>query len=259
VTPFTVHPSGAPTGLPVVFLHGFLSDHRMWAALIAARPGLRALAVDLPGHGDAADRRSDWPTLTAALAEWIGTLSAAPLLVGYSLGGRVLRQLLLGHEVAHSGAVLISTHAGFLPAEGAARRRADEDLAQAVERRGIEAFVSHWEGLPVFAGQPPCEQQRSLRLAQDPAGLASSLHSFGSGTCSSGGSARGGAPITLIHGDRLPADTAQAQRLAADWPSARLHRLPGIGHNPVLECPQRIADLIAPAQQARWTALADSG
>jgi 2-succinyl-6-hydroxy-2,4-cyclohexadiene-1-carboxylate synthase len=247
VTPFQVHASGTPNGTPIVLLHGFLSDHRMWRTVCAAHPEWCSLGLDLPGHGDAARARCTGSQLTATLAQWIATLDALPVLVGYSMGGRVLRQLLVNHPVAHRGALLIGTHAGYSPAEGLRRQKADDQLAHDLEQYGVVPFVERWEQLPVFAGQPPSDGQRALRLDQNAEGLAASLRSFGSGTCSAGGERKSTGPIQLIFGDRLGADAVHAKRLARDWPDAQRVPIEGVGHNPVLECPERVGELIASA------------
>jgi 2-succinyl-6-hydroxy-2,4-cyclohexadiene-1-carboxylate synthase len=158
----------------------------------------------------------------------------------------------MNHRLTHRGALLIGTHAGFSGAQGLRRQDADEHLAQDLERNGIAAFVERWEQLPVFAGQPPSDDQRALRLDQDVEGLASSLRRFGSGTCSAGGTRQAAGPIQLIYGDRLAADAVQADRLAHDWPDAQQVAVAKAGHNPVLECPEHVGDLIASAGAGTW-------
>ena len=82
------------TGLPLVLLHGWGLNVRVWDTLAAALHGrARLVAVDLPGHG-----HSPWRADRAALegqVQWIGeavaeTLGSAPYgLLGWSLGGQL--------------------------------------------------------------------------------------------------------------------------------------------------------------------------
>ncbi len=74
----------------LVLLHGFSGTRRAWDGVLGQLPAerYRALALDLPGHGSAADH--PWPITFEACVRAV--LDAAPerfVLVGYSLGGRV--------------------------------------------------------------------------------------------------------------------------------------------------------------------------
>jgi pimeloyl-ACP methyl ester carboxylesterase len=73
----------------VVLLHGFGGTRRTWDGVAARleRERYRPLALELPGHGQAADER---PITFAGCAERV--LARAPerfTLCGYSMGGRV--------------------------------------------------------------------------------------------------------------------------------------------------------------------------
>lgn len=79
---------GAPT---LVWLHGFLGNHREWLAQAQALPQYAHVLIDLPGHGDSAALTvDDFAQSDAALRD---TLRAAGVtsygLIGYSLGGRL--------------------------------------------------------------------------------------------------------------------------------------------------------------------------
>lgn len=91
--------SGAPTGPPVVFLHGFASTGSAdWPAASWAAPfaeaGRETLVVELPGHGQAAPVASVEDAVTHRLLRDIGAAVgskvAGPVdVVGYSLGARL--------------------------------------------------------------------------------------------------------------------------------------------------------------------------
>jgi len=77
----------------IVFIHGALNDHSVWAlqSRYLAHHGFGVLAVDLPGHGC-----SDGPALESveAMRDWIVALLAAAgvpraALVGHSMGSLV--------------------------------------------------------------------------------------------------------------------------------------------------------------------------
>jgi pimeloyl-ACP methyl ester carboxylesterase len=78
------------SGPPLVLLHAGIADRRMWAGLLGplASTGLRVLAPDLPGFGDA----PTGPPPSAPWADVLETLDALELdrvvLAGNSFGGR---------------------------------------------------------------------------------------------------------------------------------------------------------------------------
>jgi pimeloyl-ACP methyl ester carboxylesterase len=51
-------------------------------------------------------------------------------------------------------------------------------------------------------------------------------------------------PVQLVFGERDTKFEVLAAEMARALPHAELVALPGIGHNPVLECPGRVADLL---------------
>ncbi len=91
---------GAPTGVPVILVHGLASNARVWdavAALLSAA-GRQVLAVDLRGHGASAsvpDPPGSDPTFVAAcdLAWVCASLRwSRVVVVGHSWGGHIALQ-----------------------------------------------------------------------------------------------------------------------------------------------------------------------
>jgi len=168
----------------VVLLHGFTQSARSWAPLRPAleRAGHEVIAVDLPGHGSAAAQRASLEEAAAGIAGECGRASY----VGYSLGGRVALHVALAYPQHVERLVLISTTAGIDdPTERAARREADEALADELERGGdpfVPAFVERWLAGPLFAGLAPDQRGVDARVSNTAAGLASSLRLAGAGT-----------------------------------------------------------------------------
>ena len=235
------------SGQPVIYLHGFFSDGRLWDPVIRELGDeFHQLGVDLPGHGDSSGWRGGWPELLFALDELIKSLDRPPVIVGYSMGARVLRQLLLKSGPKLHSAHLIAAHPGLEAKAAQERRHHDEQLADKLASRPLDESVRAWSDLPIFLGQDRAsegslERQDKLRRQQDPEGLAFALRALGSGTCGAGGAPARVSPIQLICGDRLKQDQDRTRALADQWPQARVTWLEGIGHNPILEDPSALS------------------
>jgi 2-succinyl-6-hydroxy-2,4-cyclohexadiene-1-carboxylate synthase len=233
----------------IVLLHGFTQTGRSWAPTVAALgERYRALAPDIRGHGAAAAARPvDFASVHADV------LARAPQrfeLAGYSMGGRIALSLALAAPARVSRLVLVGASPGIADErERAARRAADEALAERIERDGIEAFAAHWSALPLLADQPPdvAAAAHALRLAQSPAGLAAALRGLGSGVMEPlwDRLPQLAIPVTLIAGKRDAKFRALAQRMAALLPDPALRVVAGAGHAVQLERPEAVAELLA--------------
>jgi len=234
----------------IVLLHGFTQTGRSWDAVVAALGGerYRALAPDIRGHGEAADRRP-----VDFLSVHADVLSLAPrafALAGYSMGGRIALSLALAAPERISRLTLVGASPGIAAeAERRARRSADEALAERIEGEGIEVFASSWSSLPLFADQPPAvaAAAHAMRLAQSPAGLAAALRGLGTGVMEPlwDRLPELAIPVTLVAGERDARFRAIAQRMAAAIPRATLEVVPETGHAVALEAPAALAAILA--------------
>src|SRR3954454_12738200 len=165
----------------LVLLHGFTQTRQSWRRTVRelGAPGYRALVPDLPGHGQAAHRTPSFDACTAyvrALAPERFTLA------GYSMGGRIALHAALPRPDRVERLVLVGASPGLSdPAERAARRAADDALADRIEAIGVEAFAEEWAAHPLFAGQAPrvAAAAHADRLRTTAAGLASALRGLG--------------------------------------------------------------------------------
>ena len=80
------------SGVPVVFLHGFMEDTSMWNNLDQLN-GIQAILVDLNGHGKSQLVDNPEPSVTSMAKQVIEVIESIQLstvqLVGHSLGGYV--------------------------------------------------------------------------------------------------------------------------------------------------------------------------
>jgi len=125
---------GDAGGRPIVFVHGLAQSHLSFLAQFASdlARSHRLVAYDLRGHGESDQPRDPafyregrrWADELAAVLDALGL--AQPVLVGWSLGGRVVRQYLIHHGDRRIGGLhFVSTRPFEDPAVLAAASRAD--------------------------------------------------------------------------------------------------------------------------------------
>lgn len=232
----------------LVLLHGFTQTGRSWEPVRHALSGrYRAVAPDLPGHGDFTERR---PASFAACDAYLRALTAAShTLVGYSMGGRIALHAALAPRSAVARLVLIGASPGIAdPAERAARRADDDALAARIEAIGVEAFVAEWGAQPLFAGMPRgvAELADADRLRNTAGGLAAALRGLGTGVMPSLWARLGAlaCPVDLVVGERDEKFRSVAERMASSLPVARVHVVADAGHAVQLEAPEAVVEVL---------------
>jgi len=235
----------------VVLLHGFGGTRRAWDGVIVRLPAerYRALALDLPGHGD--DAGVPRPITFAGCVEHV--LARAPqdrpfVLCGYSLGGRVALHVALVSPERLSGLVLVACGAGIEDAgERSARRAGDEQLATQLETGPYEDFIERWRSQPLFAEDPPevRELAKADQRRNDPRALAAVLRALGAGRMAPlwPKLASIEVPSTVVVGERDAKYVAIGERMARLMPRSSLMRVPG-GHALPLENPDAVVRAI---------------
>lgn len=99
------------TGLPVVFLHGFCEDHRIWKSFSNSFSGCQMICIDSPGFGHsnqaAVPDMGHMADIVVALLDELGIEKC--ILLGHSMGGYIslafaekYEQRLLGLGLIHS-------------------------------------------------------------------------------------------------------------------------------------------------------------
>ena len=253
-----LHVAIAGRGTPLVLLHGFTGSAESWTSLIDRFAAEHTVVmVELPGHGrstapDDADRYA-LPRFAEDLLrvfDLLGLERAA--LLGYSLGGRAALHFALRHSRRVAALVLESASPGIADEdERAQRAAADAELADAIERDGIEAFVARWEALPLWASQRQLAEDvrmrlRAQRLGNHSRGLANSLRGAGAAAEASVVSRLDtlGMPTLLVAGALDTKYVALGEQMARAIPGARLVVVEGAGHAVHLERPEELARLV---------------
>jgi len=261
-----VHLLEAGDGEPLVILHGGDGEAVNWAPLLAPlQHHARALAVDRPGFGlsDAFDyRRVD---LRSHAADFVASLLDAlelesATLVGGSMGGffalaaalahphRVRRLVLAGYAVGTSREIPLALRIiGGVPGMSRLFMRGRGTL-EAQKSQYREMFHIDPETVPelYFATRIagiglPSERGTWATLLRRISGLRGLRPAMYLGD----DLPRLRVPTLVLWGEKDMAPAAEGRALAARIPGARCEVLPGVGHFPFLEVPERTADLIA--------------
>jgi 2-succinyl-6-hydroxy-2,4-cyclohexadiene-1-carboxylate synthase len=237
----------------VVLLHGFSGTHRAWDGVTALLPRerYRSLALDLPGHGAAADR--ELPITFAGCVQHV--LAQSPerfVLGGYSLGGRVALHVALAAPARVKRLVLVCTTAGIEdPLARAQRRDADHALAAALERDPYEEFIERWRTQPLFAGDPPRVEElaREDQRRNDPMRMAAVLRGIGTGEMQPlwGRLRELQMPVAVLVGERDRKFVELGRRMSELLPTAELILAQG-GHGLLLENPAAVAAALVGSQ-----------
>jgi 2-succinyl-6-hydroxy-2,4-cyclohexadiene-1-carboxylate synthase len=224
----------------LLMLHGFTQTGASWDGVVRALAGrYRALAPDL-GAGP-------WEHELDRLE---ALAPASSVVAGYSMGGRLALALALRRPARVRALVLVSASPGLADAgERAARRAADEALAERIEAIGADAFAREWAAQPLFAGQPA--QVAALahedRLRRTAAEHAAQLRGLGTGVMPPLWDRLGELQmaVTLVVGAADAKFRALAERMAERLPKSEIVVVEGAGHAVALEAPKAVAEAIA--------------
>jgi 2-succinyl-6-hydroxy-2,4-cyclohexadiene-1-carboxylate synthase len=233
----------------VVLLHGFGGTHRAWDGVLGLLDGerCRPLALDLPGHGTAAD--APRPITFAGCVEHV--LAASPAcfaLCGYSLGGRVALRLALAAPQRVERLILIGVNPGLeSDTEREARREADRALADDLEQLPYEEFIERWRTQPLFAADPPeaGDLARADQRRNRPDALAAAMRGLSVGEMQPlwNRLKELSMPVTVLVGERDEKFCALGRRMVGLLPDGRLVVAPG-GHGLPLENPAAVAEAL---------------
>jgi pimeloyl-ACP methyl ester carboxylesterase len=238
---------------PFVLLHGLTFDRTMWrpalAELEAIDPGRRAIALDLPGHGESPDASSYG--LEATVAHIRAAILEAglrdPILVGHSASASAAAV----YAAQHPTSGIVEVEGTFLVAPFAAMLRSIEPVL-----RG-PGFAAAWSQISEHAFRldevPPDVRsfvEASSRPRQEVVlGYWQELFDRTPGELQAwvdqGASTirETGVPVTSVVGQDPSAE--EAAWLEANLPGARTLVWPGSGHFPHLAHPRAFAELLA--------------
>lgn len=254
------HVQVAGEGPVLLLLHGTGAATHSWRGLLpllAAR--FTVVAPDLPGHGFTAAAPShllSLPGMAQAVAGLLDALGLAPdLAAGHSAGAAILARMSLDGRIAPRA--LVGLNAALLPLQGMPGHLFSP-VAKLFARLPMVPWVFAWSAADrgvverllrdTGSALDPVGVELYARLVRRPGHVAAALGMMAHWDLAAlaRNLRRLPAPLVLVVGgnDRTipPAD---AGRVAALVPGARVVTLPGLGHLAHEEQPGRVAALLA--------------
>ena len=241
---------GRPNKPSIVFLHGFLGAGSDWGEIAAPlAEDYFCVCPDLPGHGANITRDFDAqlsiPQLALELRALCAALSlSAPIVVGYSLGGRVALAAAVRHPEIMQALMLESTSAGLdTEAERQARAATDDARAAVLLADGIAAFMRTWYAAPLFESlqmRPHLlAKLQAARMCNDARWMSKVVSELSPGRAASVWAELPSVRLrTLLLAGALDVRyTEFAQRMCAAMPNAVCTVVADAGHNVHLEQP----------------------
>ncbi|MGW6793990.1 alpha/beta fold hydrolase [Streptomyces chartreusis] len=151
----------AGLGRPIVLLHARPADRSMWRAhlRLLAEVGVRAIALDLPGHGGAISAQRDEMTPWTDVLDTLDYLGVDRfVLAGNSLGALVALQIAVTEPERVEGLVSIGYRPHDLPPSPRLQTAWDRERA-ALEVGDIEAAV--WAGVEAWTSPKASDDVRA--------------------------------------------------------------------------------------------------
>lgn len=250
------------TATPVLLLHGFPLDHRMWDDVVAQLPaGVAVLAPDLPAPADALDADALGTTLDDAadrVAAAVRATGAGRVVVaGLSMGGYVALALLERHPDLVAGLALVDTKSTADAPEARATRL---DVAARVEEAGsvepVRGMVGTLLGETTRAAHPDVVARVAAWVdEQPPARVAWSQRAMAARPDRTEVLRRFAGPVVVVVGDEDRVTGVEAaQDLAKVAGGAPLVVVPRAGHLTAVEDPAAVAAAVAELAQRVDTA-----
>ena len=230
-------------GRPVVFLHGFTFDRRLWdPQLTSLSSSLKVVRYDLRGFGASTAPIGPYRNIDD-LRELLARLGIErPVLVGLSLGANIALPYAIKHPGAVAGLILASPG---LPGHHWKVQRPVEAVADYAMSHDIEETKQFWLAHPTFASLSRYPRARAVveAMVRDYSGW----HWRSADLQQPGPDIRGGlagleVPTWVVSGDLdVEGYREIATEIAATVPGARLVRYREAGHVMNLEQPEKFS------------------
>lgn len=233
---------GESEEIPLLLLHGLTDSSVSFAGITPFFPGRRLIIPDLRGHGASGRPQTGYSVTDFAedarlLLTELGIRRAE--VVGHSLGGMVAQCLTGLYPETTSRLILIGT--SLNPTGPSGRLSSELEKLETLEPDGD--FLKRWYANPGNVPEPFLAKLRLDASTMPIIILRQILHELAQGQTNRRPLIT--KPALLIWGEEDPFfDLSHQEALLSAIPGASLSRLPGHGHNPFWESPERVASLM---------------
>lgn len=246
------------TGVPLLFIHGWLMSHRVWAGQTLLSARFRVITLDLRGHGRAAGADFSYNDCCEDIARLLDCLSLQKvIIVGWSMGAQLAIQAFSAIQEMIAGMVLVSGTPHFCSSKDfpcgvtpVAARSMALRLKKDYHRTAGEFFSSMFSAEEAATIDMKSLAGRVLGRLPSRENALCALHELVNcdlRACLP----RISVPVMLVHGNDDKICLAGAAKFMAEKiPSAALQLIPSAGHAPFLVNPEIFNRMIATFVQA---------
>ncbi len=245
--------------IPVIFLHGFTGNINDWSFIkgkLAA--GYTPILIDLIGHGKSSSpaelKYYSYESQVGYLLQIINKLNLVnPILVGYSMGGRLALTFTFSYPPKVKALVLESTSFGLEKnSDKEERILNDKTIADRIQNSTLEEFINYWVNIPLFTSLKKMDSDKFEKLldekiaSNNSIGLANSLLGFSTGKMKNYNKVLSNLEkkVLLITGAMDEKFTAIGKSVVKDSRNCKLEIINDCGHNVHLENPEEFLKLL---------------
>lgn len=233
------------TGLPVIFLHGFLLDHTIWHPLIPyIEQHARLIMPDLRGHGRSPAIHGIYAMEEMAhdVINLMDDLQVEKaILAGHSMGGYISLAFAHAFPQRLAGIALIASHAA---ADTLERRHGRYQTANIVRKEGLLSLAKDMAAQ--LSSSPENQAQLFAKISQTARqGAIGSLIGMAERFEALPWLSEIIVPSLLVRGsvdELVPIE--RFQEILNILPHTHVVEIPGVGHMPMMEAPQPLAEAL---------------
>ena len=243
------------SGEPIIFIHGYPLEHSIWLPLV---PGLenhaRLILPDLRGHGQSPAPKGVYSMdlLAAdilALMDDLGLPRA--VLAGHSVGGYIALHFARNYPERLAGLALVASQCFADPPE---RKQIRLETAEKVERTGQVDFIVE-SMLPTLTPDKALQMElKPIIEKAKPNGMAGILRGMAQRSDTCDVLPKLNVPAVIIAGE-LDAHLSleKAHQMAGMMKNPWLEMIPGAGHMPMMEAPERVSEILISLMHRSFT------
>jgi 3-oxoadipate enol-lactonase len=234
------------SGQPIIFIHGYPLDHSIWMPIVPAlEKNARLILPDLRGHGQSPAPKGVYSMdfLAAdilALMEKLGL--SRVVLAGHSVGGYIALNFARNYPERLAGLAMVASHCFTDPPE---RKQIRWETAEKVERTGQADFIAESMLPSLTPDKILREKLKPIIENAKPNGVAGILRGMAQRNDSCDVLAELNVPVVIIAGEMdAHLSLEKAHQMARMMQNPWLEMIPGAGHMPMMEAPERVSEIL---------------